>query len=246
MAEATAPAHVNSDPTMKRAVQFSVVLHVVLFVAAIISGFVLPSKPLEITPSLRVDLVALPDFKKNDVPDIVPEAKEPPAEAPVVKPVEAPSKLEAKPDVGEKADVAIKNKTSKKEREQKTKAALTRMKALAALQQFKGNQISKGSVTSGEAKEALQTTYFDLVLEKVQSQWELPKWLQEKDLSAKVVVVIAKNGSIIQISFQKKSGDASFDNEVKQALLKAAPFPSPPAEIAADLMTTGILMGFPI
>lgn len=231
-----------SDPKLGRALKISAGIHFFIFILLLVTGHLSPQKPREILPSLRVDLVALPDQLKNEIVEAN-RAKE------IPEPVPQETKNQIAKPVDTSADVSLKkkkdNKTAKKN-EQKMKDALTRIRALQALQQFKGNQISKGSVSNGETTESLESTYFDGVLDKVRSEWQLPKWLQERELSAKIVVTISKHGEVIRIGFQKMSGDETFDNEVKQAVLRAAPFEAPPAEIASDLATSGILLGFPL
>jgi len=133
---------------------------------------------------------------------------------------------------------------------------MARIKALekiAAMQKtasdaepIKGNIISKGSSISGEAKTSLETTYYDVVLEKIRSNWELPKWLQEQNISAKVLILLDRNGQITSYQLVKPSGNEQFDQEVKRAIEVSAPFPAPPTAVIPDVGTQGIQLGFPL
>ncbi len=223
----------------------------VLFMKSVL----LPSLTTPYVPSLRVDLVALPDQKKTEV--LQPPA--PPAPEPVkeANPVKAEPKLAVKPadEPGDFSVMKKKKKTqSKKEKDAQKKLkeaiarikAIERIKAMTAGEPIKGNQVSKGSALTGEAKTALETTYFDVVLERVRSYWELPKWLQDQNLQAKVMVFIDSKGNLSSYQFIKTSGSDAFDSEVKKTLQSSAPFPAPPSDIASDVSSNGVVMGFPI
>ena len=124
--------------------------------------------------------------------------------------------------------------------------AIERIKALAGGDEVRGNKISKGSALTGEAKTSLETTYFDVILERVRSNWELPKWLQEQNLSAKVTIYLDARGQMKSFKFTKSSGNDQFDSEVKRTLQASSPFPLPPDAISSDLSGSGILLGFPL
>lgn len=239
--------YTKKDP-IKQFIGYSALAHAALLVALILRGTLFASAPKIYIPSLRVDLVALPDLKKNDLPP----TKE---ETAIEKPKPAPEpKLDVKPD--DSGDISLKKKKdlSKKEKEaqDRLKNALARIKALERIkamtgQQVKGNQISKGSSLSGDAKTSLETTYFDVVLERVRNYWELPKWLQDQaGLSAQVKLFIDRQGKMIRYEFVRKSGNESFDNEIKRTLQSAVPFPAPPIAIIPDVSGEGILLGFPM
>lgn len=242
----------RKDP-IQQFIGYSLIAHLALLVALILRGTILAPPPKEYVPSLRVDLVAMPDLKKTDVPVIKEEKVEKPVEKPAEKPAEA--KLEeVKP--AEDGEIALKKKKEKSAREkaaqEKLKNALARIKALERIKmmagtQIKGNQISKGSALSGDAKTALETTYFDVVLERVRNYWELPKWLQDQaHLSAQVTIFINREGKMTRYVFNRTSGNESFDNEIKRTLQSAVPFPAPPIAIIPDLANEGIVLGFPM
>ncbi len=237
---------------LRRFLILSIALHLLLVTGAALKAVLLPSQPVEYLPSLRVDLVALPDQRKNE--QIQPK----PAAEPAPEKEQAKPKPEVKPDVKaeDNGDFAIQKKKkeqAKKEKEAQKKLksaldrikAIERIKALAGGEQVKGNQISKGSALSGEAKASLETSYFDVVLERVRSNWELPKWLQDQNLSAKVLVFVDARGNLKSFKITKPSGNEQFDSEVKRTLQASSPFPIPPEAINGDL-SSGIVLGFPL
>jgi outer membrane biosynthesis protein TonB len=238
----------STDASLQRFLVVSGALHLALALFLIIKGTLLVSPPKVYIPSLRVDLVALPDLKKTDTPEL--PTTEPAPEAPA-KPAE--TKIETPP--ADEGEILLKKKnSSKKEKEAQArlKNALARIKALERIKAMagapvKGNQISKGSSLSGDAKTSLETTYFDVVLERVRNYWELPQWLQEQtQLSAQVTIFIDRQGRLSRFVFNRASGNESFDNEIKRTLQAAAPFPEPPIAILPDLAQEGILLGFPM
>ena len=85
-----------------------------------------------------------------------------------------------------------------------------------------------------------------MILERVRSYWELPKWLHDQNLHAKVAIFIDRRGQLIRYEFRKSSGNEQFDAEVKRTLEVSWPFPLPPDGVASDLATEGVLLGFPL
>ncbi len=242
----------NQNKLLKRFIFFSLSLHVGLLVYLSIKSALFPDQPIEYLPSLRVDLVALPDQKKSEI--IEPK----PAETLPKPEVKQESKPDLKADLDD-GDFAVQKKKKKLERAKKEKEAqkklkaainrikaIERIKALAGGDEIKGNKISKGSALTGEAKASLETTYFDVVLERVRSNWELPKWLQDQSFTAKVLVYLDGRGQLKSFKFTQSSGNAQFDNEVKRTLQASSPFPVPPGAISGDISGQGILLGFPL
>jgi TonB family protein len=244
----------DSDRILKRFIMVSGAVHVGLILFLILKSIVAPSTPKEYIPSLRVDLVALPDRKTSDPVVPAPTVAEP---APDSKPITKDDpKLDLKPDE-DNGDISVakkkKQKASKKElaAREKLKNAIARIKAIERIKMMtgepiKGNQISKGSALTGEAKLALETSYIDLVRERIITYWELPKWLKDQELSANVQVFIDRKGQMTRFVFVKSSGNEQFDNEVKRTLQASSPFPVPPAELASELANDGIIYRFPM
>lgn len=247
----------EQNQNLKRFIVVSAVAHVGLIAFLVIKSIVAPSTPKEYIPSLRVDLVALPDRKVDDqvVPaPTVAAPEEKPEEKPAAAPKEEPKlKVEPEKDKGEMSVAKKKKqKPSKKEvaAQEKMKRALARIKSIerikAMSEPIKGNQISKGSAITGEAKIALETSYIDLVRERIITYWELPKWLKDQNLSANVQVFIDRKGTMIRFVFIKPSGNEQFDSEVKRTLQASSPFPVPPTELISDMMNDGIIYRFPM
>ncbi|MFP3869974.1 MAG: energy transducer TonB [Syntrophobacteria bacterium] len=69
--------------------------------------------------------------------------------------------------------------------------------------------------------------YRAMVYEKVEGNWVPPGGGIAKgtDLEALIVVRARRDGTIVDIRFEKKSGNARFDDSVLKAILKSKPFP---------------------
>jgi outer membrane biosynthesis protein TonB len=247
-------AYFDQPRLLKRFLLYSAALHVLFFVYLSVKSVLFPSVPKEYISALRVDLVALPDQKKNTVMDPPKPVETKPVDAPKPTEVEKP-KVKPEEDANDYS-IAKKKKAEhqKKEKEAQKKLkqaldrikALERVKALAAGTEVKGNQISKGTSLSSEAKTSLEASYSDVVLERVRSNWELPKWLTEKGFSADVIIFIDPRGAIKGMKFTKPSGNAQFDNEVRRTLEASTPFSIPPEGITSDLSQDGIALAFPL
>lgn len=228
----------NPDP-LKKAIKLSLGIHLTLLVILFLKSIVMPSEinTKEYIPSLRVDLVALPDQKTTDqITPAMPSASEESKES---------AKKEKVKAAEEKGDYSL-NKKKKKDR---MKSALDRIKALEKIkegEQIKGNVVMKGSSAKGVATNSVETTYFDVVLDKIRTEWELPQWLKDRGLSAKVLIQIDRRGMITHTRFIKSSGNEQFDAAVKRTLQASVPFPAPPVSILPNVSQDGIVFGFPI
>lgn len=254
------PRHV-AEQGYSRALKVSFGLHVAAIVAIIFKSLIFPSKPKPYIPSLRVDMVALPDVLKKDMENLpltqsskeIAEAlKHAEQDAKKVKPIKLPVE-KADPD-----EMVLKPKPPKADtsakRGKKLSSALDRIKALAKIETeikptsgvvIKGNQISKGSSLSGNAKES-EARYEDSVLSKLQQNWSLPVWLSRQNLSAKVRIFIDARGRIRAFKFDQPSGNAQFDTAIKKTLEESQPFPPPPESVASSMLVDGIALGFPL
>ncbi len=83
--------------------------------------------------------------------------------------------------------------------------------------------------------------YYQAVWGKIKSAWILPKYGDSrKTLEAIVIIRINKNGRILKIDFEKKSGDANLDRSVIRAIKKADPLPPLPVAFRENVLELGI------
>jgi colicin import membrane protein len=86
--------------------------------------------------------------------------------------------------------------------------------------------VNIGGMRGDELSQAL-ALYRALIYEKIESNWVLPDrlMLEKKGLEAVVSVRARRDGTVTDIRFEKKSGDAYFDDSVLKAIVKSKPFP---------------------
>ncbi len=252
-----------AEPKLGRTLKISLIAHLAFVALVVIKSLIFPSKPMSFIPTLRVDLVGLPDILKKDKSSLskltepaelnkaLKEAERIAKQMKPVAPVKAPKEVAA-PD-----EMVLKPKSmaQTKERKKKLQSALDRIKALNKISEsedtpkatlVKGNQVSKGTSLSGDAREAAEASYFDLLRDKLQENWSLPVWIARQNLSAQIQIYIDGRGRLRNLRFIKVSGNPQFDEAVKRTVSDSQPYPVPPHELAEGLMIDGILVGFPL
>ncbi|MCB0379060.1 MAG: TonB C-terminal domain-containing protein, partial [Bdellovibrionales bacterium] len=135
-------------------------------------------------------------------------------------------------------------------------SALARLRAMQKLKEkkeaeeetqkveFKGNALSQGNSLTGLEKLKHESYLGDLDAH-IKNFWNLPEWLASDNLSARVLLLIRKDGVIIKKSFVLKSGNTLFDQHVLGTLDKASPLPAPPDDLVNFFETKGVEVRFP-
>lgn len=250
--------------------KWSFVGHFIFILMILFTDLVFPTHPLRYIPTLKVDLVALPDTLKKDlknpnrthfeheIREILKEAEN---NAPSIKTTHSKESKSTAREVAKKDEMLLKPKhLSEKVIERKNLQALQRIKSLAKIQDnsdttpssapehelVKGNRISPGMSVSNEAKEASEASYYDILQDRLQDNWTLPPWVARQNLQAQVLIFIDSRGRLHGFKFMKLSGNPQFDDAVKRALQESQPFPFPPPQLASTLLSHGILVGFPL
>ena len=214
----------------------SFILHLGLFFAFLIKPLVLPSEQIISVPSIRVDMVDLPD-------KIVEPLK---IEKPENKPKEKPKKLKPKK---KKVDKAKEVKTQKIVPNKLGKSAIQKIKQMQALKSdskdnaetvVKGNRLSKGTQLEGEEKKEYDF-YIDLLGAHARRFWLVPGWLENEDLTTEVRVFLDEDGYVTEQFVEKSSGNSSFDQSVKESIENASPFPRPVEKFVGLVKLRGII-----
>jgi len=101
---------------------------------------------------------------------------------------------------------------------------------------------SGGSPWGSAGLESKLNDYYSLIWAKIKEGWTLPENLpkEKSDLEAIIIVVIEKGGKIQKSWFEKKSGNALYDQMAMRAIKKAEPFPPIPQELGEDSLEIGI------
>ncbi|MEK7356504.1 MAG: cell envelope integrity protein TolA [Bdellovibrionota bacterium] len=253
------PQGIEDDDGLGRSLLISLGVHAVGFIIFFVRAVFYPSEPLVLEDAIRVDIVALPDKGKMqelppppiEAPPVRPPKAEPaPVEPP--KPVDVPKPV-VKPPTPEAPAVDIK-KTKKNQ-----DAALKRLEAMEKIKKMmeqeasntkvaaptvvKGNEVSKGSALKGLARIA-QENYLRTVDASVKRRWDLPKWMSDANLSARIRLYVDARGTVVKAVFIKTSGNEDYDARIKTAVEAASPFPAPPNELVNVLSVDGIELEF--
>lgn len=244
--------------------KWSIIGHLILLLCVLVQNLIFPDNPVRYIPTLKVDLVGLPDVLKKDLKipqQVASDKQQTKPEAPSAKPValNVSSKKEALKEVDK-----TNSQPSTQTIEKKNKYALDRIKALAKITDtfkdtsgedhthvtksapLKGNKLSPGTSLSGEAKEAQSMAYFDLLRDRLQHNWTLPPWIARQNFAAQVQIYIDAHGRVRNYHFVKPSGSSPFDEAIKKTLEQSQPFPIPPQSYQATLISEGVLIGFPL
>ncbi len=253
----------ESQHDIKVGLRWSAGLHVGVALAILLKHLVFPGTAVTIPPTLRVDLVGLPDVLKKDKwklnaqldPKLADALRAAADQANEIKKVELPKSDADKPDPDE---LVMKREQAGDDiaRQKKLKSSLARIKALlkvqtpddaaARAQPVKGNQLSRGTSLSGDAKESTEPSYYDHVRDRLQENWALPVWLSRQKLSARVQIFINRTGHLHTYRFLEFSGNTQFDEAVKRTITDSEPFVAPTSEVADAVFTDGIVVGFPL
>ena len=211
----------------------------------------------------------VPEPVKTEVKEVVLEpVKTAPAPQEIKAVSIKPLKRKIKKDVVEKPDPAKEKKNQLDKLERQSIAEALRAEKLAAEQarlaaeeaerqqklmeqqlaairnQVRSSQKSAASSparSSGE-KSPLEKQYYAAITNHVTQYWSLPEFKNwDPGLSAVVVVTISKNGRIVKQFFEKRSGDAAYDQYVRKTLQEADPLPPIPTALRQEQVEIGLV-----
>lgn len=236
--------------SISKSIYQSVAAHATLVTILVVRGYIAPSAPIQMPPSIRVDIVGLPEKEQKLTPESKPAPQTPPADTPKPEAKSPPAKK-----VEETPKVSLKKDDSKEEAK-KEKAALAKIHEMAALdkiqdevasqkaQPIKGNRVNAGASLTGLEKIEYDK-YFSDIEQRIRQNWNLPQWLVDAGLRAQLLVLIDESGLVKKKTVVKSSGNPEFDDHMMQAIDKSAPFPAPPDRLRAWLSIKGIIFNFP-
>ena len=224
----------------------SLVIHIALVVFLNFNPWpmIIKVRPTAYTVTLMPVSIPEPEIPKTPLPPVPKEEKIKPVEK--VKPIEKPKK----DDIIEK----VKKKERDKESLKRLQEALDEVRKKAALDEIRKRVARKEreeerSTAILSAKTSLEmeskwNEYYSLIWAKVKGAWTIPEnLLKEKemvDLEAIIVLIIERDGKIRKFWFEKKSGNALYDQSAMRAIKKADPLPPIPKELSEDTLEIGI------
>jgi outer membrane biosynthesis protein TonB len=220
----------------------SVVIHIAL--AAFLNFNPWPTiikvRPTAYTVTLMPLSLREPEIPKTSLP--LPKEE-------ILKPAEkrAPIEKPKKDDIVEKVKKPQKEKVSLKPLQEaleeiRKKAALDEIrKRVARKEREEERSTVIPSVKTSPEMESKVNEYYSLVWAKIKGAWTIPENLLKEtvDLETIIVVIIGRNGKIQKWWFEKKSGNALYDQSAMRAIKKAEPLPPIPKELSEDILEIG-------
>jgi len=206
-------------------------------------------RPTAYTVTLMPVSIPEPELPPPTAPPVPKEEKIKPVEK--IKPIEKPKK----DDIVEK----VKKKERDKESLNRLQEALEEIRKKAALDEIQ-KRVSKREVTpaplpsspmispvtpppiSSSLRESQMNEYYGLIWAKIKQSWTIPENLLKErvDLEAIIIIIIERNGRVQKSWFEKKSGNALYDQMAMRAVIKAEPLPSIPKELNQESLEIGI------
>ncbi len=98
-----------------------------------------------------------------------------------------------------------------------------------------------GSLSGGSSEyNSKLGDYYSMIWAKIKKEWALPGDLPKgrTNLETIIVVVIDRSGKIQKSWFEKKSGNAQYDQSAMRAIKKADPLPAIPRELSDEPFTS--------
>ncbi len=255
--------HLEQNKKFNQGVIVSFAIHAIIASALILQVVFFNQPTIDISQSIRVDMVALPDkLKPNQMPAKVEEILK---EQPIVeeKPVEkSKAEAEKKPLLPKKESKIDAEAVNLKKSKVTQKLALEKLKAQSAIEKMrqeinedekpkkvvtapaKGRIISAGTSLSGLDK--LQNdNYLQNLDAHIKQYWALPQWLKNKPYRTRVLVKFDVNGKILSSQIAQSSGQSAYDDYCLQAIDQAAPFPKFAEKFSEQYSKDGVIFGFP-
>jgi len=212
-------------PSLQKTALLSFVLHLTAFLIVFLilrqSNRMVMSSPYTVSLVSPNVLTGVDKGKNNE--EVVRETKEPSVPSAVPK----KNKNEA---VKEKK--LIEDKISALAAKKKKIDTLSKLHEIISLKAGGGKSSADSKKTAPIAGKAhAPEDYSSRIMDGIQPYWNLPPGIGKKGLEAIVSIKILKDGTVIVLGIEKKSGNTLFDRSALQALAKASPLPRPPDEM---------------
>jgi TonB family protein len=95
--------------------------------------------------------------------------------------------------------------------------------------------------TDNAGSNAKMDVYYSLIWSRIKGKWTLPQGiLPRENIEAVVQARILRNGTVVDLSFEKRSGNRYLDESAMKAIKKASPFPPLPDSIRDNNIDVGI------
>jgi len=104
----------------------------------------------------------------------------------------------------------------------------------------RGYGLPVSSQGAGIPLDLVSQKYILEIWEKIRQAWGLPgSYATKKDLESIVTIKIRKDGRIVDINFEKRSGNRFYDESILRAIRSIDPLPAIPPSFNSDIMEIG-------
>lgn len=228
----------DGDIRFRRMVGFSAFIHLLLLAFFIFSTNV-PAPKWTFGPVYSVQLVSLSDqmLRGTASSSISREILQPrPAQSAIIlrKPVETTAAVPLKrEDVLKKPADSI---------EKALAAIRDRVQSVSKPPPAAGKQAAQAEGQTGQADAGQRMDpYYAEIWARIRGQWSLPQGILPKgNVETVINVRILRNGAVVDIGFEKRSGNRYFDESAVRAIKKASPLLPLPSWIRGNDIEIGI------
>ncbi len=140
-------------------------------------------------------------------------------------------------------DTAI-NRIRQQQEEKSIDSAIERIRKRAII--GSSGAVETGEQGTGGASSGFMSIkhkmYYNLIWQRIRNAWVLPEEVLrgKKDLETIIAIEIARDGQIVDIQFEKKSGNPYLDDSALRAIKKANPLPPLPPSFEEDKVDVGV------
>jgi colicin import membrane protein len=228
----------DGDTRFRRMLAFSAFIHLLLL-GFFISSTNVPAPKWTFGPVYSVQLVSLSDqmVREKASSSISREILQPRPAPPAIilrKPVETTAVVPLKKTEAQKAPAPSIEKALDAIRD-KVKSS-PKPPSPAASQSVQTDK-QTGQADAGGRMDP----YYAQIWSRIRGQWSLPQEILPKgNVETVINVRILRNGAVVDVGFEKKSGNRYFDESAVRAIKKASPLPPLPSWIRGDTIEVGI------
>ncbi|MBM4147041.1 MAG: TonB family protein [Nitrospira sp.] len=216
-------------PSLQKATIISFALHLTVFLAAILilrhsSRMVMPAPYTVslVSPDVIKGVDKGADIDKGRDENVVRETKE--SHAPSASAKKSKKEIDREKEMLEKKISAL---AAKKKIEK-----IVKLRSVISLKASGDKRsLNEKAVSPSAGKYTQSDNYYSTIMEEIQPYWSLPPGMANKGLEATVSIRILKDGTVIVLGMEKKSGNALFDKAARRAPEKASPLTPPPYEM---------------
>lgn len=226
------------SPRLGDMVILSSIIHLVIFLIAIVVPKLFFSKKLFYSPIYTVNLVSLAE-RKGPLPSPEPVSVEPKERPKEISPDVTPLNKEG---VTRLKDAIKRLETLRAIREkQKTSSPPTGERALTRNSETGSPGTRPSGIATRELLDLKYRLYYNMIWEKIRDSWVLPEGITRgKNLEAIVALRIKRDGTIEKYWIEKGSGNTYFDQSAIRAINKANPLPPLPQDFGEDIFEVGV------